>query len=131
PGWGLEGGKSGPLNLSILIPNTDEPGWKERWRHDIIPYSDNSSLYDGKPEDHVYCGMFRGEFHSGDVISYLASGGGGFGDPFTRDAERVRDDVIDGYISREAAEREYGVVLGDDDAIDVEATRRLRTARSR
>ena len=66
------------------------------------------------------------EFGPGDVISYLAGGGGGYGDPFTRDPERVRDDVIDGYVSRHAAEKEYGVVLTDALEIDWEHTRRLR-----
>ena len=50
--------------------------------------------------------------------------GGGFGDPFARDAERVRDDVLNELVSREAAERDYGVVLTADGAVDVEATRR-------
>ncbi|MEP7199526.1 MAG: hydantoinase B/oxoprolinase family protein, partial [Chloroflexota bacterium] len=36
-------------------------------------------------------------------------GGGGYGDPFARDPERVRDDVVNGYVSLAAAERDYGV----------------------
>ncbi|MGH3134777.1 MAG: hydantoinase B/oxoprolinase family protein [Gaiellaceae bacterium] len=47
----------------------------------------------------------------GDVVELRTGGGGGFGNPLERDPERVRADVIDGYVSREAAEREYGVVL--------------------
>ena len=77
PGWGLAGGKPGPLNLSILIPNTERPDWKQHFDRDIIVYADNSYLYDDKPADVIYCGMFRGEFEPGDVISYLADGGGG------------------------------------------------------
>jgi N-methylhydantoinase B len=38
-------------------------------------------------------------------------GGGGYGDPFERDPERVRDDVINGYVSIEGAKRDYGVVV--------------------
>ncbi|MCX6049249.1 MAG: hydantoinase B/oxoprolinase family protein [Chloroflexi bacterium] len=38
-------------------------------------------------------------------------GGGGYGDPFTRAPARVLDDVVDGYVSLEAAERDYGVVV--------------------
>jgi N-methylhydantoinase B len=127
PGWGLAGGKPGPLNLSILIPNTERPDWKEHFDRDIISYADNAYLYDDKPENVLYCGMFRGEFGPGDVISYLADGGGGYGDPFTRDPERVRADVIDGYVSRAAAEKEYGVVLTDTFEIDLDATKRLRS----
>ena len=66
-------------------------------------------------------------------------GGGGYGDPFTRDPEAVLEDVIEGYVSIEAARRDYGVVveyLGKDDQLvrlphhyrlDREATYRLRT----
>lgn len=128
PGWGLAGGKPGPLNLSILIPNTQRPDWREHFDRDIIAYADNAYLYDDKPADVIYCGMFRGEFGPGDVISYLADGGGGYGDPFTREPERVRDDVIDGYVSRAAAERDYGVVLTNTSEIDWELTKRARQA---
>jgi N-methylhydantoinase B len=38
-------------------------------------------------------------------------GGGGFGDPLQRDPAAVLDDVINGYVSCEAAERDYGVVI--------------------
>ena len=38
-------------------------------------------------------------------------GGGGFGDPARRDPQRVRDDVRAGYVSSEAAARDYGVVI--------------------
>lgn len=38
-------------------------------------------------------------------------GGGGYGDPLTRDPERVLADVVNGYVSIEAAAREYGVVI--------------------
>jgi N-methylhydantoinase B len=38
-------------------------------------------------------------------------GGGGYGDPFERDPQAVLDDVLNGYVSLEAAAREYGVVI--------------------
>ena len=50
-------------------------------------------------------------------------GGGGWGDPFTRPPELVLRDVCDGVISREAAKRDYGIVLSDDGtAVDVDRT---------
>ena len=79
-----------------------------------------------KDTDIVYCGMFRGEFKNGDVISYLAGGGGGYGDPMTRPAEWVREDVVDGYVSRKSAEKDYGVVLNDQLEIDKASTNKLR-----
>ena len=36
------------------------------------------------------------------------SGGGGFGDPAERDPNMVADDVRNGYVSAEAALRDYG-----------------------
>src|SRR5262249_52536945 len=46
-----------------------------------------------------------------DVLSWHLAGGGGWGSPFERDPERVRQDVICGYVSRTAAENDYGVAL--------------------
>ena len=54
---------------------------------------------------------------------------GGYGPPGERDPEHVRTDVRDGYVSREAAERDYDVVLDDALAVDVAATERLRASR--
>jgi N-methylhydantoinase B len=51
------------------------------------------------------------ELKPGDVIHVNLPGGGGYGDPFERDPERVRWDVVDGYITFEEAERKYGVAV--------------------
>ena len=40
-------------------------------------------------------------------------GGGGLGDPCDRDRARVREDVLDGYVTAEVAAREYGMKEGD------------------
>ena len=53
-------------------------------------------------------------------------GGGGFGDPSTREPERVVRDVRLGYISPEAACRDYKVVLRPDGSLDADATARAR-----
>ena len=53
-------------------------------------------------------------------------GGGGFGNPATRDVARVARDVRLGYVSREAALREYKVALRADGSLDAEATARAR-----
>jgi N-methylhydantoinase B len=65
---------------------------------------------------------------AGSRISVRTGGGGGYGDPFERDPEMVRLDVVRGYVSSEAARRDYGVVLHPDTlAIDTKETQRLRT----
>lgn len=64
----------------------------------------------------------------GTRVTLMTGGGGGFGDPFERDPEKVLRDVREGYLTREHAEREYGVVFDDTGDIDREATRRRRAA---
>ena len=63
----------------------------------------------------------------GDTLLLELGGGGGWGDPLTREPERVLDDVRNGYVSPEAAREVYGVVI-DTDAmtVDPEATERQR-----
>ncbi|HEU4973612.1 MAG TPA: hydantoinase B/oxoprolinase family protein [Baekduia sp.] len=52
----------------------------------------------------------------GDRFERPSAGGGGFGDPLERDPAEVLEDVIDGYVSIERAERDYGVVVREIDA---------------
>ena len=47
----------------------------------------------------------------GDVVHVDLPGGGGYGDPLKRDFEKVRWDVIDGYVTPEEAESKYGVMV--------------------
>ncbi|WP_027038680.1 hydantoinase B/oxoprolinase family protein [Mesorhizobium ciceri] len=51
------------------------------------------------------------KFGPGEAFEFLSTGGGGWGVAQTRAPERVRQDVIDGYVSHQAARRDYGVVL--------------------
>jgi N-methylhydantoinase B len=64
-----------------------------------------------------------------DAICLQLPGGGGFGDPRARAPERVREDVLDGLITAEAARRDYGVAISADGEIDVAETERLRASR--
>jgi N-methylhydantoinase B len=57
-------------------------------------------------------------------------GGAGYGDPLERPPARVAADVADGIIAREAAERDYGVVLAEGGAVDEAATAKLRGQRA-
>jgi N-methylhydantoinase B len=47
----------------------------------------------------------------GWTLRMEAAGGGGYGDPFDRDPEMVREDVVAGVVSLEEAKNSYGVVL--------------------
>ncbi|MHC5656277.1 hydantoinase B/oxoprolinase family protein [Stappia sp.] len=62
----------------------------------------------------------------GQRIRIEAPGGGGFGDPMTRPADKVARDVRLGFVTREAARTLYGVALGADGQVDQNETRQLR-----
>ena len=63
----------------------------------------------------------------GDVVTIDAAGGGGYGNPLERDPEMVERDVIEEYVSIEAAKKDYGVVIGPKTYnVNMEETRKLR-----
>jgi N-methylhydantoinase B len=49
----------------------------------------------------------------GDRVCVFTAGGGGYGDPAEREPQRLLDDVLNGYVSAQAAASEYGVALGE------------------
>lgn len=49
-----------------------------------------------------------------DVARLITGSGGGYGDPLERPVEKVQEDVKNGYITLEHAEKDYGVVLNPD-----------------
>lgn len=70
----------------------------------------------------------------GAVLRWVTNGGGGWGDPFERDAAAVLYDVRDGYVSVAGARRDYGVCIDGDPeedpeglTIDEAGTARLRS----
>ncbi|MBI1881782.1 MAG: hydantoinase B/oxoprolinase family protein, partial [Chloroflexi bacterium] len=65
---------------------------------------------------------------AGDVVRTQTGGGGGSGPPWERDPNRVRQDVIDGYVTREGAECDYGVVLHENLSLDEPETAARRAA---
>jgi N-methylhydantoinase B len=63
----------------------------------------------------------------GQKVRLETPGGGGFGDPAMRDPQRVSRDVRLGYVSPEAARRDYKVVLNNDGTVDSSATDAARS----
>ena len=89
----LERTKSAPFGLSGGKPGLAAKIWTE------APNGDKG-IAPGK-------GGF--DVPNGGKIHLRVPGSGGFGDPSERDIDAIKEDVLDGYISEEAAETHYGV----------------------
>jgi N-methylhydantoinase B len=103
--WGLHGGADALANRIFI---TRENGEVERFPTGKI-----------KPT----------EIDKGDGFTVETGGGGGFWNSLERSAERVLADVRSGYVSLEAARRDYGVVIrqqGRRFELDMDATLELR-----
>ncbi|GAA3524645.1 hydantoinase B/oxoprolinase family protein [Amycolatopsis ultiminotia] len=98
--YGLAGGAAGTPSQNVLDPGGPGERLLESKPHLVLP--------------------------AGSRHRHVTAGGGGHGDPFTRDPERVRADVLDGKVTAEGAAGDYGVVLTGDGAIDHDATAALR-----
>ena len=102
PAFGLFGGKDSNLNKIELI----YPDGK-------VYQTTSKDLIEQVPE--------------GTIWSQAAGGGGGYGDPFLRPADKVAEEVRNGIISRVTARIDYGVVLDERTfKVSVEETNRLR-----
>lgn len=102
--WGLHGGEPAPLCRVHLT--TADGNERDLPSKIVMPVKQNMQL------------------------ETYTTGGAGYGDPYLRSVELVLNDVIDRRVSREAAERSYGVVLtGEDGQLEVDeaATQRLRS----
>ena len=65
---------------------------------------------------------------AGQALRYWSTGGGGYGEPWRRDAQLVLADVLDGRVSPQAARELYGVVI-EDGQVNRSATQNLRAGR--
>ena len=63
---------------------------------------------------------------AGTVLTMAVPGGGGFGNPFRRDPDKVAADVQAGLVTLEGARRSYGVAIASDGTVDRSATAALR-----
>jgi N-methylhydantoinase B len=97
--WGMAGGKPGSNNYVEVIR-------------------------DGKSSPYARVSYYL--LQQGDLVRILTGRGGGYGDPRQRPVERVVDDIRNGYISREAAQQEYGVALDHELNVDKAASQQLR-----
>jgi N-methylhydantoinase B len=71
-------------------------------------------------------GTYRAKVAAGDRAIYETAGGAGYGPAIEREPSLVLEDVLEGYVSMEAARDIYRVAIVDG-RVDAEATRRLRS----
>jgi N-methylhydantoinase B len=85
PPWGLHGGRDGAVNdVEITSPDGAVRHVRKATQHPIA---------------------------AGEIVRISTGGGGGFGAPSERDRDAILRDVAEGYVSAEAARRDYGVEL--------------------
>jgi N-methylhydantoinase B len=71
-------------------------------------------------------GTYRAQVAAGDRAIYETAGGAGYGPAIERDPALVLEDVLEGYVSTDAARHIYRVAIVDG-RVDAEATRQLRS----
>ena len=82
-------------------------------------------------EDFPNAKVLTARLQPGEAFALRSGGGGGFGPPLERPVESVAHDVRQGYVTPEAAFREYGVVCDAATfAVDVAASEKIRVAKA-
>jgi N-methylhydantoinase B len=101
--WGLNGGKDGNGN-QVTLTNTE-----------------------GTEQNFPNAKVVMKRLAPGEGFWSRSGGGGGYGPPQEREAERVAFDVAEGYVTADEARESYGVALNDDGSVDVARTKVLRS----
>jgi N-methylhydantoinase B len=102
--WGSNGGRPGAPGE--LIVNRGRPDERRLGKIDVLT------------------------INAGDTVTFLTPGAGGWGDPGERDTRAVLHDVRNGFVTAEAAARNYGVVIHGGE-VDEAETRLRRAAMQR
>lgn len=103
PPWGVQGGCAGTTARCIIDPGGENEKIVTKVNHLPIPER--------------------------TLVRCYTAGGGGYGPPWERSISAVLEDVADGYVSREGAERDYGLCFVDGTlTVDEAATKAARAA---
>ncbi|RFU64876.1 hydantoinase B/oxoprolinase family protein [Peribacillus glennii] len=100
--WGFDGGKSGSVgSLTIQESEREEP-----------------IKLPSKLPNRIA--------KAGSKIQLTGPGGGGYGNAYERDPDKVLSDYLDGFIPKEKALEDYGVFITDSGKVDYDKTQQLR-----
>lgn len=103
PGYGIQGGYPG-AGAQTSVADVEEA---RAMIDDVDAFHDLKSVTHHPPKSTI-------NLDEGDALICYAPGGGGFGDPLDRDPASVERDVRTGRVSRDEAERLYGVSFSGD-----------------
>jgi N-methylhydantoinase B len=106
-GIGLGGGYPAPNSPMFILRNSNV---RAQFDEGQVPGSIDEMLGESQ---YTRTGETN-EVHEQDVLVSYQGGGGGYGDPIERDPELVLKDIIDGYVSAQAATDLYGVIAESD-----------------
>ena len=102
PCFGVNGGRAGQPGRFVLNPGTVD-------EREVPPAGEGVQV------------------KAGDLLRAETGGGGGWGHPFERDPQDVVRDVLEGFVTRAAAESDYGVLVTDTLELNRGATEILRS----
>jgi N-methylhydantoinase B len=88
PPWGMNGGRTGSGNYSVIVRGDEVSA----------PFGSAARL----------------RARTGDVVRLVTGTGGGYGDPLARPREKVAEDLKNGYITLDQARRDYGFEPGPE-----------------
>jgi N-methylhydantoinase B/oxoprolinase/acetone carboxylase alpha subunit len=114
--WGLFGGKTGGRS-QVLVKRKGETEFR----------TFTEAFGTASPSKFANIRVTKG-----DQIMLVSPGGGGYGNPTERDTSLVLRDVVEGFVSLQAARDSYGVVIREADGefeVDVAATTALRASK--
>jgi len=115
--------------VSMRIDSVEHPPWGVAGGH--AAGTGRCVVNPGRPDERILRPLSDGNIvKRGDIVRVETGGGGGWGHPFDRELERVLADVRGGFVSRESAEEDYGVIIAADGAsVDPSATAKRRARR--
>jgi N-methylhydantoinase B len=112
---------------AVLQVRSDRARFRPYGLYGGRPGQPSANYMNSQGNNHKLASKLTMTISRGDVFRHELAGGGGWGDPLERDPVHVLKDVRDELVGREAAERDYGVVLDAvGKAVDNKATEARR-----